>query len=214
MVDEPGLPLAERAVPATSDGGLVLVVDADKAARAQVVKVLTRGGYAVREATSGEEALEAARDEQPGVVVLEVALPDVSGYSVCQQLRERFGEDLPIVFVSATRTESLDRVGGLLIGADDYLPKPFASDELLVRVQKLFRRSRTASEAPAVLATLSPREREVLRLLAQGLGRKEIAVALFLSPKTVGTHVERIYKKLGVRTRAEAIALAGENGAT
>jgi DNA-binding NarL/FixJ family response regulator len=189
--------------------GPVLVVDNDPDDRRLIAGILEHAGYEVREAETGEEALETARKEELGLVVLEVCLPDVSGYSVCRELRDQFGEDLPIIFTSGVRTESFDRVAGFLVGADDYLPEPFARDEFLVRVHRLVRRAaRPGSVADSKLARLPSRELEVLRLLAQGLGQKEIATQLFLSPKTVGTHIERIYRKLGVRSRGQAVALA------
>jgi DNA-binding NarL/FixJ family response regulator len=92
------------------------------------------------------------------------------------------------------------------VGADDYIVKPYAADELLTRVRNLVRRSRPL--APDVAATLTRREREVLRLLVEGLRSEEIARRLFISRKTVGTHIENILRKLGVRSQAQAIALA------
>jgi DNA-binding NarL/FixJ family response regulator len=94
----------------------------------------------------------------------------------------------------------------MLIGADDYVVKPFAPDELLVRVRRLVRSANPI--APAVAATLTARETEVLRHLAAGLGPVEIAACLFISRRTVGTHLENIMRKLGVRSRAQAVALA------
>jgi DNA-binding NarL/FixJ family response regulator len=111
-----------------------------------------------------------------------------------------------VLFLSAARTEPYDRVAGLLVGADDYVVKPFAVDELLARVRRLVRQA-----VPAVgtsTSPLTPREREVLRLLVRGLAADEIATELFISKKTVGTHLEHIFTKLGVRSRAQAIAVA------
>jgi len=72
----------------------------------------------------------------PLLVVLEVALSDLSGYEVCRQLRDEFGEELPIILVSGERVDPLDRAVGLLIGADDYLVKPLDADEFLARVRE------------------------------------------------------------------------------
>jgi two-component system OmpR family response regulator len=183
-----------------------LVVDDDKRFRSMLSVVFRRAGYEPREAGTGEEALEAARREQPALVVLEVCLPGISGYEVCHELRQEFGERLPIILVSGQRIESLDRIAGLLLGADDYLVKPFSPDELLIRVRKLIRRA--VPVAAAVAHRLTTRELEVLRLLAEGLGQDEIAERLFISTKTVATHIDHVLGKLGVRSRAQAVALA------
>jgi len=86
------------------------------------------------------------------------------------------------------------------------LVKPVAPDELLIRIERLLRRR--APIAPPIAAKLTGRELEVLTLLADGLSATEIAAQLVISPKTVSTHIERILGKLGVRSRAQAIALA------
>jgi DNA-binding NarL/FixJ family response regulator len=170
---------------------------------------LARVGYEAVEAATGEEALEAADRTAPALVLVDVCLPGISGYEVCRALRERFGDELPIVFVSAARTESYDRVAGLLLGGDAYLSKPVAPDELLIHVRRLM--TRVAPLSPAVRRTLTAREREVLRLMAEGLKPSEIAVRLVLSQKTVGTHIEHIFGKLGVHNRAQAVAVAYRN---
>jgi DNA-binding NarL/FixJ family response regulator len=183
----------------------VLVADDDVLFRAYVRGVLEEGGYRVVEAEDGLAALAAVRAARPAAVVLDVNMPGLSGYEVCRSLREEYGPDLPLIFVSGERTESFDRVAGLTIGADDYLAKPFAADELLARLRRLIRRAGRAESAPT---TLTRRELEVLQLLADGLDQAEIAERLVISPKTVGTHIERILAKLGAHSRAEAVALA------
>ena len=130
----------------------------------------------------------------------------MSGYEVCHTLRSEFGPELPIMFLSGSRTESYDRVAGLLLGADDYVVKPYAEGELITRLTNLYRRSRTRALGEA--RRLTKRELEVLELLGEGLRHEDIARQLFISPKTVATHVEHILRKLGVRSRAEAIAVA------
>ena len=188
----------------TGSCGPILVVDDDEALWALMTTLLARESSRVVWVETGEDALHAAELERPSVVVLEVGLPGVSGYEVCRALRERFGRSLPIVFLSAERTTPLDRVAGLLIGADDYLVKPIAPDELLVRIRT------HVGRAPAAAARngLTPREQEVLTLLADGLSQGEIAGVLVIAPKTVATHIERILEKLGVHSRAEAVAAA------
>jgi DNA-binding NarL/FixJ family response regulator len=198
------------------NGGAILVVDPDDGFRGFVSSLLRRVGYSTIEEASGEGAVLAARELRPVLVVVEVELPGVSGYQVCRELRDEFGEELPIIFVSGGRTDSLDRVAGLLIGADEYLVKPIAPEELLARIGRLLRRGAVASRAPrppdANALSLSAREAEVLRLLAHGLTNKAIAQMLLISPKTVATHVQRILTKLGVRSRSEAVALAYREG--
>jgi DNA-binding NarL/FixJ family response regulator len=183
----------------------VLLADADRGFRRRVARALTAAGLCVREAGSGREALAAATKDGIALAILDVRLDDPSGYEVCRRLREEHGEALPIMFVSSDRTESFDRVAGLLLGADDYLVKPVAPDELVARVQRHLRRLATWNGAGI---RLTNREREILELLADGLSPAQIATSLGISPKTVGTHVEHIYAKLGVHTRAQAVASA------
>jgi DNA-binding NarL/FixJ family response regulator len=182
----------------------VLVVDDDAPFRAYVRSVLEESGYRVVDAEDGFAALATMRASRPAAVVLDVNMPRLSGYEVCRAIREEYGLDLPLIFVSGERTESFDRVAGLTIGADDYLGKPVAADELLARLRCLLRRGQTGAST----STLTRRELEVLRLLATGLDQGEIAERLVISPKTVGSHIERVLSKLGAHSRAEAVALA------
>lgn len=202
------------AEPDITDRGPILVVDDDAGFREHVTTLLTEAGYTVADADSGEAALLAVDERPPALVILDVWLPGLSGYEVCRQLRSRFGEGLPVIFLSGTRTEPFDRVGGLLIGADDYIVKPFFADELLARVQRLLARSVVGSEAASdrcVAAGLTEREQRVLQLLAEGLTQRAIAAELHISGKTVAAHIQRILAKLDVHSRAEAVAYAYRN---
>ena len=183
----------------------ILIVDNDRHSAMLISRVLERAGYTAHEAETGEEALAAAKRGRPALVVVEVLLPGVSGYEVCRELKDEFGEALPIVFVSGTRTESDDRVAGLLVGANDYLVKPFDPNELLARVRRLLSASRADGRTAH---KLTRRELDVLSLLLEGLSQPEMAERLFISPKTVGKHIEHILAKLGVHSRAQAVALA------
>jgi DNA-binding NarL/FixJ family response regulator len=184
---------------------LILIVDGDRQCRSLISRVLKRVGYRTYEAETGEEALAAVKRERPALVVLEALLPGVSGYEVCRELKDEFGETLPIVFVSGTRTEPGDRVAGLLVGGDDYLVKPFDPNELLARVRRLLPPRLARGETTR---KLTRRELDVLSLLVEGLSQPEIANRLFISPKTVGKHIEHILSKLGVHNRAQAVARA------
>jgi DNA-binding NarL/FixJ family response regulator len=196
------------------NSGPILIVDDDTPSRTLVRELVEGAGYSTIESTTGEEALVSADEQRPSLVLLDVHLPGISGYAVCRQLRERFGERLPIIFVSGARIEAMDRVAGLLVGADDYIVKPYAPDELVARVwRSLARTGETSAKGEVDLAArLTPREQEVLRLLAKGLTPKTIAAELFISRKTVATHIQRILTKLDVHSRAEAVAIAHRGG--
>ena len=188
----------------------ILIVDGDDEFRSWVARLLTPLGRPVAEARTGEAGLEAAHSRNPCAVILEVHLGGISGYEVCRELRERFGDLLPIVFVSAERTEAYDRVSGLLLGADDYLAKPLFPDELLARMRRLLVRATAHEREPR--SNLTMREREVLGLLAAGRRQAEIASQLFISEKTVATHIQHILRKIGAHSRAEAVAFAHRIG--
>jgi DNA-binding NarL/FixJ family response regulator len=184
----------------------ILIADGDRVFRRSAARALAAAGLRIREAACGREALEAAVADDVALVVLEVHLQHVNGYEVCRRLRDQRGEALPILFVSRDRTEPSDRVAGILLGADDYLAKPVAPDELVARVRRHLQRA--AAIEPKPTAGLTARETEVLTLLTRGLGPVEIGDELSISPKTVATHVEHIYSKLSVHTRAQAVAKA------
>jgi DNA-binding NarL/FixJ family response regulator len=184
----------------------VLVVDDDPIVCDLVETTLAEYGYPTRRAADVREALYLVQRETPDVVVLDVHLPDISGYQLCRRLRDDYGDSIGIILLSGERKESLDRAAGLLLGADDYMVKPFVLDELLARVQRLAKRSRPI--ARTVVAGLTRRELEILRLLACGLDHVEIARDLVITAKTVEKHIEHILLKLGVHSRAQAIALA------
>jgi DNA-binding NarL/FixJ family response regulator len=196
------------------DCGSILIVDDDAVFREFVGTLLGRIGYLTEEAANGEEAVAQALAERPSLVLLDVDVPGVSGYEVCRELRDAYGPALPIVFVSGTRVDRLDLVGGLLVGADDYLVKPIDPDELLARVRGHLARSEAPVPAPpdGAAQNLTPREREILGLLAGGLDQRAIAAQLVISSKTVATHIQRILGKLGVGSRAQAVAFAHRHG--
>ncbi len=190
----------------------VLVVDGDGRFGEYVAELLREAGHSVMRVEDGETAIVAALESRPALALLDINLPGVSGYEVCRRLRAAFGDDIGVIFVTGDRLEPYDRVGGLLLGADDYLVKPVEPDELLARARTLLRRIGSAhalsGENRPGDAQLTAREREVLGLLARGCAQQAIAERLVISPKTVATHIQRILAKLGVHSRAEAVAFA------
>jgi len=121
----------------------------DNELRRDVQTALERAGYAVRVTSSGSEALQAFAEQPPDVLVLDIGLHDADGRDVCQALRAR-GVTTPVLFLTA-RSTLADRLSGFHAGGDDYLPKPFALAELLVRVEALARRA--SPPAPSAVAT-------------------------------------------------------------
>jgi two-component system, OmpR family, response regulator MprA len=147
----------------------ILVVDDDRAVRESLRRSLAFNGYQVDLATDGHAALEAVGAARPDAMVLDVMMPRLDGLEVCRRLRGS-GDDLPILVLTARDAVS-DRVAGLDAGADDYLPKPFALEELLARLRALLRRrvpdvgGAGAEEPPLEFSdlSLSPETRDVRR---------------------------------------------------
>ncbi|HZZ46025.1 MAG TPA: response regulator transcription factor [Pseudonocardia sp.] len=147
----------------------ILVVDDDRAVRESLRRSLAFNGYQVDLATDGQAALTAVTMARPDAMVLDVMMPRLDGLEVCRRLRGS-GDDLPILVLTARDAVS-DRVAGLDAGADDYLPKPFALEELLARLRALLRRRTTDANGldpdadPLTFADLSlnPDTRDVRR---------------------------------------------------
>jgi DNA-binding NarL/FixJ family response regulator len=191
--------------------GQILVADADGQTRTDLCHLLETVGISTLQASTGEDALDSARHEHPDLAILDVALPLLSGYEVCRQLKAELGTRIAIIFISADRVEPRDRVAGLYVGGDDYLVKPLDPGELIARVRRLLPNSGDTGEHSPPTA-LTGREREVLERLARGQSQAEIATELGISSKTVANHLQNVLTKLGAHSRAEAVALAYRNG--
>ena len=171
----------------------ILVVDDDRAVRESLRRSLSFNGYTVDLAEDGIDALEAISNDRPDAVVLDVMMPRMDGLEVCRQLRST-GDDLPILVLTARDSVS-ERVGGLDAGADDYLPKPFALEELLARLRALLRRTGPEESSESAVMTfadltLDPGTREVHRgKRAISLTRTEFALLemLIANPRRVLT---------------------------
>jgi DNA-binding response OmpR family regulator len=190
---------------------------------------LQRRGYTTALATRAAQALAVVASARPDLIVLDLGLPDRDGYTVLEQLRER-GLAVPVLILSARREEA-DKVRGFLLGADDYVTKPFGAQELLARVAALLRRvgaqgaASAAAGAPgAAIAPaaapgapddaelrehygLTERQVAVARLLAEGCSNSEIAERLDVSEHTARNHTYHVMAKLGTPTRARVGAL-------
>jgi two-component system response regulator MprA len=142
----------------------ILIAEDDRSVRQSLQRALRYEGYDISLAVDGAEALESIKDDRPDALILDIMMPYVDGLSVCRRVRSK-GDDLPILMLTA-KHEISDRVAGLDAGADDYLVKPFALEELLARLRALLRR--TAPEdvgGPLTFADLSldPETRQVER---------------------------------------------------
>ena len=152
--------------------GRVLIVDDDPPIRTLVAEFLTRSGYTVDEAADGLVGLQVFYRTSPNLVILDVAMPELDGWQVLQRIREV--SEIPVLMLTA-KTAETDKVRGLRSGADDYLTKPFGRQELLARVDALFRRAKRDEKTPDVysdrLLTVDFRQRK-----AELRGGRELAL--------------------------------------
>jgi two-component system phosphate regulon response regulator PhoB len=209
-------------------GERVLVVDDEADIVDLVAYHLVKAGYRVSMASSGTEALEAARRDRPALIVLDLMLPGMSGYEVIEQIRAADATRHIAVLMLTARREESDRIQGLSLGADDYLTKPFSPQELVLRVAAILRRSGAGAAASSDMLTigplsidrashlvhvdgasveLTPTEFKLLLTLAERRGRVQARAHLLetvweaapdIQTRTVDMHVQRLRAKLGV----------------
>jgi len=131
----------------------ILIVEDEVAIREFEAINLKRVGYDIEEAGSGEEALDIYDNDAEGfdIALLDISMPGMDGFTLCKELRKR-SETLGIIMLTA-RTQEMDKISGLMLGADDYITKPFSPTELLARVDSLYRRVEMHSQKPAVVVT-------------------------------------------------------------
>jgi two-component system response regulator FixJ len=192
---------------------LVHVVDDDPSVRRSVSFMLKTTGHVVETYESGDALLKAVGHLNDGCILLDIRMPGMDGLEVQDMLRKR-GVSLPIVIMTGHGDISL-AVRAMKAGAVDFIEKPFDSDVLLSALEEAFRRlsSKAATgerkkDAEVRLESLTPREREVLDGLAQGLPNKTIAYDLGISPRTVEIHRANLMTKLSVRSLSEALRIA------
>ena len=153
----------------------ILIVEDEPTLLATLRYNLEREGYAVATAADGEAALTVARSERPQLIVLDVMLPKLDGFEVCRILRRETA--VPIIMLTA-KTDEVDKVVGLELGADDYVTKPFSMRELLARVRALLRRAERSPQAENESITTGDLTVDVTKRIVSRAGR-----ALALKPK-------------------------------
>jgi two-component system phosphate regulon response regulator PhoB len=209
-----------------ASGERVLVVDDEPDIVALVAYHLAKAGYRVSTAATGPDALRAAREERPALVVLDLMLPGMSGFDVLEKLRAHDATSEVAVLMLTARKEEPDRIRGLTLGADDYLTKPFSPAELVLRVGAILRRVGGGAGAADTLAIgpvvidraahavavegraldLTATEYKLLLTLAERRGRVQARTQLLqtvwdaapdIQTRTVDMHVQRLRTKLG-----------------
>lgn len=207
--------------------GTVLVVDDAPDTLRMLCDALADEGYTVLVARDGQQALARLDVVTPDAILMDGVMPGLTGFETCQRIKNHAAwSAIPVIFMTGL-SETADVVAGFEAGGVDYVVKPVRIEEVLARLATHVRNARAAREAIRVMqhgqvagdagtanssrlseAALTPRETEVLGWLAKGKTNRDIADILGMSHRTVNKHLEHIFEKLGVETRAAAAALA------
>ena len=179
-------------------------------------------GYNVTIANDGLEALQILGEENRyfDLILLDVMMPNMDGWDTLKAIRKNERTKyIPVIMITAV-SEEQKVVSGLKIGADDYIVKPFILPNLLARIEAVLRRCKWQTETNSAkekkinhnvnIDILTPKEKEVLALLAKGANNQEIADKLCVQDVTIKTHLNSIFKKLKVSNRTQAVLLAME----
>jgi two-component system response regulator FixJ len=195
------------------DERIVHLIDDDASIRRSVGFMLKTSGHQVEPYESGAELLKNSAKLEQGCILLDIRMPGMDGLEVQQALKDK-GIGLPVIIMTGHGDVTL-AVRAMKAGAVDFIEKPFEKDVLLTSLEEGFRRlsRREATQdrrmdAEVRLQALTPRERDVLDGLAQGLPNKTIAYDLGISPRTVEIHRANLMTKLGVRSLSEALRIA------
>jgi two-component system response regulator FixJ len=193
---------------------MVFIVDDDAAVRDSLELLLQSSGHAVRSFASGQEFLDRVASLGPGCVIVDVRMPEMDGFELQRRLGER-RLSFPVVVITGHGDVPM-AVRAMRGGAVDFIEKPFSEEAIVESVRlALSRLSAPGNKTPAVdpailrrLELLSPREREVLEGLVEGLPNKTIAYDLNISPRTVEIHRARVMDKMQARSLSELVRLA------
>ncbi len=218
----------------------LLVVDDDLGIRVAVGDYLETLGYSVTTVASGRAALEAIARIHPHLMVVDIAMPEMSGYELIRRVRSDASMRLlPVIFLTA-RNEMADRILGYQVGCDSYLAKPFELEELAAIVRNLLDRNQMvmdwrglaasmamgqmnappseptvnaprSPQSQAAMLDLTPREQDVIVLLGSGLSNPQIGEKLHLSARTIEKYVSSLFRKTDTTNRAELLRYAIEH---
>ncbi|APB35191.1 two component LuxR family transcriptional regulator [Gloeomargarita lithophora Alchichica-D10] len=193
----------------TAEAPTIILIDDDSQLRFLTKEYLElEGGYRVVTAANGQEGWNLLSEVHPSLVVCDVMMPLMDGFEFVQKLRQNPRlRSVPLIFLSA-KGDVGDRIVGLNAGGDVYLVKPFEPEELLAQIRSSLARLgwATQGESPAQFPPdtyLTPTERRVLRLVAQGLTNQQVADELNVSRRTVESHVSNMLNKIGLGNRTE-----------
>ena len=169
-------------------------------------------GYKVQTVNDGLGALDALEKSKFDIILLDVMMPNMNGWETLREIRKKLEtKDIPVIMITAVNDEQ-KMIAGLKNGADDYIIKPYVLQNVLARMEAVLRRSKRNVEIPFIsrepIQALTPREKQVLQMAAEGANNKEIAEKLVLTEVTVKSHMNSIFKKLKVTNRTQAVLLA------
>lgn len=214
----------------------ILVVDDDLGTRLSIGDYLQLSGYEVVTANDGQEGLVMVNKHHPDLIVTDIIMPQMNGYELVRQVRQKANFRLLPVILLTARTQTQERILGYQSGCDLYLPKPFELEELAAAINNLLERSQIIQteyklslqenlnkadsrnetyffnrKETQLYESLTTREQEVLEILTHGLSNAEIGDRLYLSPRTVEKYVSSLLRKTNTSNRAELVRFAMEH---
>ncbi|WP_293140112.1 response regulator transcription factor [Okeania sp. SIO3I5] len=206
----------------------ILIVDDEDSLRTLLKRHLEFQGYEVKDTNSALDALSILEQEVPDLIISDIMMPQMDGLEFCERLRASdLGQLIPFLFLSS-KGELEDRIVGLSMGADDYINKPFEMRELVAKIEAQLARfnriylemkrligestTKTQPQVEPEPLPLTPAEARVFWEVTQGLTNKQISERLFISPRTVQTHLSKIMRKLNLENRSQLVRYAFERG--